>query len=68
MSLHCVAFVVLLFICFSSPLLPVDPGVALGPDTDYFPEDPFLSAEQPGKQTPLDHSYIAHFFLSKFLH
>ena len=68
-SLHCVAFVVLIIYLFSSPSsLPVDPGAELGPVTDYFPEDPYLSAEQPGKQTPFDHSYIAQFFLSKFLH
>ena len=42
---------------------PVDSETAVDPVIDYFTvEDSYLSAEQPGKQTPLDHSYIAHSF------
>ena len=29
---------------------------------DYVIDEPSLSAEQPGKQTPLTHAYITHYF------
>jgi hypothetical protein len=42
----------------------VDPAIAAdAPVIDYVTDDPSsLSAELPGKQNPLDHSYIAYSF------
>ena len=41
----------------------VDPETdADATEYDYAPDDQPLSAELPGKQNPLDHSYIAHSF------
>jgi hypothetical protein len=40
---------------------PVDPETAVDPVINYVTDDPSsFSAELPGKQNPLDHSYIAH--------
>ena len=69
MSCICVALVCPLFICF--PLfyfLSVDPETVVAPEYDYAADDQFPSAELPGKQPPIDHSDIAHSFLSIFLH
>ena len=41
---------------------PVDPETAVDPEYDYITEDQISSAEQPGKQNPLDHSDIAYSF------
>jgi hypothetical protein len=63
MTCICVAFVCPLFICFSPLLfLSVNPETAVDPEYDYVDDDPSFSAELPGKQNPLDHSYIAHSF------
>jgi hypothetical protein len=55
-------FTVYLFL--SSPSSsPVDLATADdAPVIDYFVEDSFSSAKQPGKQNPLDHSDITHAF------
>ena len=62
----CVALIALLFIVF--PLryfFLIYPETAVEPVIDYITfEDHFLSTEQPGKQTLLEHSDIAHFFPS----
>ena len=63
----CDALFALLFIMF--PLryfFPVDPETAVdAPMIDYVDDDTSsFSAELPGKQTPLDHSDIAHSILS----
>ena len=53
------AFVCLIFIVF--PLFsPVDPETDVAPEYDYAPDVQSLSVELPGKQNPIDHSYIAH--------
>ena len=52
-----------LFIRFPlSSILWVDHKTAGEPQYDYVDDDPFFSTELPGKQNPLDHSYIAHSF------
>ena len=51
-----------LFICFFPLFSPVDPETDAAPENDYAPDVQPLSAEIPGKQNPLDHSYIAHSF------
>jgi hypothetical protein len=48
--------------CFFPLFSPVDPETDAAPEYDYTPDDQALSAELLGKQTPLDHSYIAHSF------
>ena len=52
--------------CFFPLSSPVDPETAVdAPVIDYVDDDTSsFSAELPGKQTPLEHSDIAHFFLS----
>jgi hypothetical protein len=68
MTCICVAFVCLLFICSPlSSILSVDPEDAVDPEYDYVDDDPSFSVELPGKQTPLDHSDIAHFLFSLLL-
>ena len=58
----CIAFVCLLFLV-SSPASPIDPKTVVDLVIEYFTvEGLSLSAELPGKQKPLDHSYIAHSF------
>ena len=49
--------------CFFPLFSPVDPETDAAPVIDYVDDDPSLP-EQPGKQTPLEHSDIAHFFPS----
>ena len=55
-----------LYLLFRSPLFSsVDPETDVAPVIDYIDDDcSSLSAELPGKQTPLEHSDIAHFFPS----
>ena len=60
--MHCVASVGCEFICFFPIFSPVDPETDAAPEYDYTPDVQRLSAELPGKQNPLDHSYIAHSF------
>jgi hypothetical protein len=48
--------------CFFPLFSPVDPETAVDPEYDYVVDDPSFSAKLPGKQNPLDHSYIAHSF------
>jgi hypothetical protein len=53
----------LLCIYFFFPFFsPVDPEADVAPEFDYPSDVEPLSAELPGKQNPLDHSYIAHSF------
>jgi hypothetical protein len=57
--LHCCC----VFIVSSPSSSPVDPATAAGASViDYFVEDSFSSAEQPGKQNPLDHPDITYSF------
>ena len=58
----CVASV-LLFIVSSPLFLPVDPKTDAAAGYIYDPTGQSFAAEQQGKQTPLDHSYIAYVFL-----
>ena len=54
-----------MYLLFLPPFLfgrPRDDADA--PVIDYVTDDPSFSSEQPGKQTPLDHSDIAHSILS----
>ena len=49
--------------CFFPLFSPVDPGTGAAPVMDYVDDDPSsFAAELPGKQTPLEHSDIPHFF------
>ena len=49
--------------CFFPLFSPVDPETdADATGYDYASDDQPLLAELPGKQNPLDHSYIAHSF------
>ena len=48
--------------CFFPLFSPVDPEADVAAEYDYASDDQTFSAELPGKQTPLDHSYIAHSF------
>ena len=51
--------------CFFPLFSLVDPETDASPVIDYVDDDTSsFSAELPGKQTPLEHSDIAHFFLS----
>ena len=63
-AMHCVAYVCPVIYLFSPHIcfLSVDPMTVVDPEIDYTTEDPVSSAEQPGKQNPLDHSNIAHSF------
>ena len=58
MSCICVLYIYCFFPLFSL----IDPETDAAPVIDYVPDDLSFSAEQPGKQNPLDHSYIAHSF------
>ena len=59
--MHLLANIYYLFPLFSL----VDPETDGAPVTDYVSDDPSSStAELPGKQTPIDHSDIAHSLLS----
>ena len=61
--MHSDCICMLVFICFLPLFSPVDPETTA--DTagyDYAVDDKPLSAVLPGKQNPLDHSYIAHSF------
>ena len=49
--------------CFFPLFSPVDPETDDAAMIDYVTDDPSLP-EQLGKQTPLEHSDIAHFFPS----
>ena len=52
-----------LYLLFLPPLFsPVDPETDAAAEYDYAPDDQPLSAELPGKQNPLDHSYITYSF------
>jgi hypothetical protein len=54
--LHCIY-------CFFPLFSPVDSETDAAPEIDFIADDPSsLSAEQPGKQNPLDHSYITYSF------
>ena len=48
------------FIVSSPPSLPIDSESTDDPVIVCYAKDPFLSAKQPGKQTPLTHAYIAY--------
>ena len=48
--------------CFSPLFSPVDPEIDAAPEYDYTPDVQPISTELPGKQNPLDHSYIAYSF------
>ena len=51
--------------CFFPLFSPVDPKTDAAPVIDYVDDDTSsFSAKLPGKQTPLKHSDIAHFFPS----
>ena len=59
------------YLSVSSPSsLSVEPDTNVAPETDaapvigYTPDDSSLAAELPGKQTPLEHAYIAYSLLS----
>jgi hypothetical protein len=60
--MHCDAFVCFCIYCFFPLFSPVDPETDVAPEYDYVPDIQPLSAELPGKQNPLDHSYITHSF------
>ena len=60
--MHCVASVLIIY-CFFPLFLPVDPETDAAAGYIYDPADQSFAAEQQGKQTPLDHSYIAYVFL-----
>ena len=51
------------YLLFLPPLLMVDPETDAAAGYIYDPADQSFAAEQQGKQTPLDHSYIAYVFL-----
>ena len=54
-----------LYLLFRSPLFSsVDPETDVAPVIDYLGDDSSFAAKLPGKQTPLEHSDIAHFFPS----
>ena len=55
--MHCLLCIYCFFPLFSS----VDPETDVAPMIDYVDDDPSLP-EQLGKQAPLEHSDIAHFF------
>ena len=50
--------------CFFPLFLPVDPETDAAAGYDYPPDDQPFVAEQRGKQTPLDHSYVPILSLS----
>ena len=50
--------------CFFPLFSLVDPETDAAPVIDYVNDTSSFSAELPRKQTPLEHSDIAHFFLS----
>jgi hypothetical protein len=52
----------LLFIVSSPSSYPIAPETDAAPETDYTVDDPSFAAELPGKQNPLDHSYISYSF------
>ena len=61
--MHLCCICLLLFIVSSPLFSPVDPETDAAPVIDYVPDDPApFSAEQPGKQNPLNHSNTAYSF------
>ena len=60
--MHLCCICLLCIYCFFPLFSPVDPETDAAPEYDYAPDDQSLLAELPGKQNPLDHSYIAHSF------
>ena len=63
LSCHTLCSIVCFIFIVSSPLfLPVDSETDAAPGYDYAADNQPLSVELPGKQNPLDHSYIAHSF------
>ena len=61
MHLYCIC--VLYIYCFFPLFSPVDPETDAAPVIDYITDDPAsFSAELPGKQNLLGHSYITHSF------
>jgi hypothetical protein len=60
--MHLCCICLLLFIVSSPSSYPVDPETDAAPESDYTVDDPAFAAELPGKQTPLDHPYIAYSF------
>ena len=60
MHSDCIFAVNLLFLPPSSSLIAPETDAAQ--ETDDTTDDPAFAAEQPGKQNPLDHSYIAYSF------
>ena len=56
-----IAFVACIY-CFFSPFSPIASETDAAQETDYTADDPAFAAKQPGKQNPLDHSYIAYSF------
>ena len=48
--------------CFFPLFSPIDSETTDEPGIDYTIADSFSPAEQPGKQNPLDHVYIAYSF------
>ena len=54
--------------CFSPLFSPVDPETDAAAEYDYALDDQPLLAELPGKQNPLDHSYIAYSLSLSCLH
>ena len=60
LALHLFAYIYCFFPLFS----PIDPEADDAPVIDYVNDDPSLP-KQPGKQTPLEHSDIAHLFPSQ---
>ena len=60
--MRCVALFAL-YLLFLAPLFsPVDSATDAAAEYDYAPDNQSFSAELPGKQNPLDHSYIAYSF------
>ena len=51
-----------LYLLFLPPLLFGRPETNAAPEYDYTSDAQPFSAEFPGKQNPLDHSYITHSF------
>ncbi len=60
---HALCCIGAIIYCFFPLFLPVDPETDAAAGYIYDPADQSFAAEQQGKQTPLDHSYIAYVFL-----
>ena len=60
--MHLCCICLLYIYCFFPLFSPVDFETDAAPEYGYAPDVQPLSAELPGKQNPLDHSYIAHSF------